>query len=404
MKIFLARQAIYDINMSVVGYEVLYRSSDENRYDPSVGEDKATYTVIQNISTFGLDELANSKDVYINFPQQSIENNIGTLLPRKTTIIEVLENVNPTEQVFESLVFIKGLGYRIALDDVTNYKSIIPFLELVDIVKVDIQATTLIERLEIAKAIQGKNITLLAEKIETKEELEECKRLGFTQFQGYYFSKPAMVLGNDIKLKNTTVYRLLLELIKSDIDVEAIDLIMKTDIVLTYKFLRFINSAYFSFVQEIRSIKQAIMLVGRNEMKKWLSVIAVTQMETGASEEYTNNTIIKAKLCELIAKDFSESIDVSSAFLVGLFSEFDLLIEKNMENVVSELPFKNDVKDALTEKENTYRYIYLITKSYEEFNEEQIKYYCNCINFDANKLGELYLNAIEWCNDLLKYK
>lgn len=404
MEIFLARQAIYNINMEVVGYEILYRSSNENKFDPTIGEERATYMVIQNIATFGLGELTNSKDTFINFPQKALENNIGTLLPRDTTIIEVLESVEPTLDVISNLIYIKSLGYRIALDDVSDWKSIIPYLDIVDIVKVDMKTTDLKKRKEIIDFVKDKKIIILAEKIETKEELEECKKLGFTHFQGFLFSKPDMLLGNDVSLRNITIYRLLIELIKNDVNVEYIDSIMKTDLLLTYKFLRFINSAYFSFVQEVSSIKQAIMLVGRNEMRKWLSVIALTQMDTGACEEYANNTIIRAKFCELVAENLDISIDASSSFLVGLFSEINLLIQKEMESIVKELPFKSEVKEALIEKDNIYRNIYLLCKNYENFESKDFTKYCKKVNIPEEKIGKLYLKAIEWGDDLLKYK
>ncbi|MEG0296494.1 MAG: HDOD domain-containing protein [Clostridium sp.] len=406
MEIFLARQAIYNREMDVIGYELLYRNSNENRFDPSVGSETATYKVIQNIGGFGFEQLTNNKAAYINFPQVALENNIATLLPRENTIIEVLESVIPTAEVISNLIYIKSLGYKIALDDVSSWTTVIPYINVVDIVKVDMISTELKDRLEIVKYIKEKdrNITLLAEKVETFSELEECKRIGFDQFQGYYFSKPSMLLGKDIQLKNITVYRLLVELLKNDVNIDSIDEIMKSDIVLTYKFLRFINSAYFSFVQEVRSIRQAIMLVGRNEMRKWLSVVAVTQMDNGVSEEYTNNTIIRAKFCELIAEKLGARIDKSSAFLVGLFSEIDLLIKKDMNEVVKELPFKVEVKEALIEKENIYRTVYMISKAYESMDGDIITMNCEQAKLDEDFLGDLYLKAIEWGNKLSIYR
>ena len=332
MDIFIARQGIYDRDGKVVAYELLYRNSLENSYNPSIEDEISTYKVIENISSFGLDILTNKKRAFVNFSEVLIKKDIATLLPKENIVIEVLETVSPSQEIINKLLFLKELGYCIALDDVIDVKHIINFIGVIDIVKVDFILSNSKSRKEIAYVCNKYNITMLAEKIETSEDLNEAKELGYTFFQGYYYSKPSIFLGKDIAVKNTSIFMLLVELIKEDYDVDKVEYVIKTDVALTYKFLKFINSSYFNFLQEIKSIKQAIVLIGREELRKWLSILSVAEMSS-VNDGYANSIIIRAKFCEEIAK-IIYCKDETSAFMVGLFSNIHLMIEKDINYVV----------------------------------------------------------------------
>lgn len=306
MDIFIARQGIYDKNGKVVAYELLYRNSMKNSYNPLVEDDVSTYKVIENISSFGLDILTNKKRAFVNFSEALIMKDIATLLPKENVVIEVLETVNPSEEIINKLLSLKDLGYYIALDDVVEVEHIVKFIGVIDIVKVDFRLATSEARKKIAYICNKYNIDMLAEKVETSEELNEAKELGYIYFQGYYYSKPSIFLGKDIAVKNTSIFMLLVELIKENYDIDKVEYIMKTDVALTYKFLKFINSSYFNFLQEIKSIRQAIILIGREELRKWLSILTVVEMSS-INSGYANSIIIRAKFCEEISNIISSN-------------------------------------------------------------------------------------------------
>lgn len=398
MDIFIARQGIYDINNNVIAYELLYRDSLKNNFNPLVEENEATYSVIQNISSFGLDNLTDNKKAFVNFTEELIKENMATLLPNNKVIIEILENVKPTSDIIENLIKLKKLGYVIALDDIDDFKSILNFIGIVDIVKVDFRLTNREIRKNIEFVCKKYNIDLLAEKIETKEELEEAKKLGYKYFQGYYYSKPSIFLGKDLSVKNTSIFMLLPELLKEEFDIDKVESIMKNDIALTYKFLKFINSAYFNFLQEVKSIKQAIVLIGRDELKKWLSIITFVSMSP-ENNEYAKNIIIRAKLCEEIAREIKYK-EEAYAFMVGLFSNIHMMIEKDIEYVVKTLPLNVEVKDALLGNENILKNILDMTIAYENIDKEEILRLSEKINIDRNKLVELYYKSIEWSDKI----
>lgn len=398
MDIFIARQGIYDINDNVIAYELLYRDSLKNNFNPLIEENEATYSVIQNISSFGLDNLTDNKKAFVNFTEELIKENIATLLPNDKVIIEILENVNPTSDIIKSLIKLKDLGYVIALDDIDDFKSILNFIGIVDIVKVDFRLTNREIRKDIEFICKKYNIDLLAEKIETKEELQEAKKLGYKYFQGYYYSKPSIFLGKDLSVKNTSIFMLLAELLKEEFNIDKVESIMKNDIALTYKFLKFINSSYFNFLQEVKSIKQAIVLIGRDELKKWLSIITFVSMSP-ENNEYAKNIIIRAKFCEEIAREIKYK-EEAYAFMVGLFSNIHMMIEKDIEYVVKTLPLSIEIKNALLGNENILKNILDITIAYENIDKEEILRLSEKINIDKNKLVELYYKSIEWSDKI----
>ena len=398
MDIFIARQGIYDINDNVIAYELLYRDSLKNNFNPLIEENEATYSVIQNISSFGLDNLTDNKKAFVNFTEELIKENIATLLPNDKVIIEILENVNPTSDIIKSLIKLKDLGYVIALDDIDDFKSILNFIGIVDIVKVDFRLTNREIRKDIEFICKKYNIDLLAEKIETKEELQEAKKLGYKYFQGYYYSKPSIFLGKDLSVKNTSIFMLLAELLKEEFNIDKVESIMKNDIALTYKFLKFINSSYFNFLQEVKSIKQAIVLIGRDELKKWLSIITFVSMSP-ENNEYAKNIIIRAKFCEEIAREIKYK-EEAYAFMVGLFSNIHMMIEKDIEYVVKTLPLSIEIKNALLGNENILKNILDITIAYENIDKEEILKLSEKISIDKNKLVELYYKSIEWSDKI----
>ncbi len=398
MDIFIARQGIYDKNGKVVAYELLYRNSMENSYNPLIEDEVSTYKVIENISSFGLDILTNKKRAFVNFSEALIMKDIATLLPKENVVIEVLETVNPSEEIINKLLSLKDLGYYIALDDVVEVEHIVKFIGVIDIVKVDFRLATSEARKKIAYICNKYNIDMLAEKVETSEELNEAKELGYIYFQGYYYSKPSIFLGKDIAVKNTSIFMLLVELIKENYDIDKVEYIMKTDVALTYKFLKFINSSYFNFLQEIKSIRQAIILIGREELRKWLSILTVVEMSS-INSGYANSIIIRAKFCEEISNIISSNY-APQAFMVGLFSNMHQMIEKNIDYVVKELPLNSEIKNALLGEQNVLKDILDLALAYENVDSDKITEMRKKMSINEDLLWRIYSKSIERCSNI----
>jgi len=400
MDIFIARQGIYNLKEKIVAYELLYRNSMENKFIGDINEDKATYKLIENINAFGLDKIIDNKIAFINFTEGLIKNNMWTLLPKEKVVIEILENVLPTQEVLYELSRLKTSGYTIALDDLENIDNLINFVNYIDIVKIDFILSTKKQREKISYVCKRLNIKIVAEKIETKEDFDEAVKLGCEYFQGYYFSRPAILLGKDLEVKNISIINILMEIIDEDYDIDRVEEVMKADVALTYKFFKFINSSYFSFLQKIESIKQSIMLIGKKELRKWLLILTVSEIINNKNEEYEKNIIIRAKFIELIAQD-TNNIESSSAFIVGLFSDLHLMINEDMQYIVDNLPLNQEIKNALKGEENIYKSILDLALAYENLDSKKISMITEKIGINKATLINKYYLAIEWCEKIV---
>ncbi|MCR4943775.1 MAG: HDOD domain-containing protein [Clostridium sp.] len=354
MEIFLARQAIYDKKGDVVAYELLFRDSRENYFPRNIDEEKATLKLISNCGMMGISKLPNNKKAFVNFPRGVLLKDVVSLLSSERYVVEILENVEPTEEILIYLSELKKKNYILALDDVSNKERCKDFETLIDIYIIDFVAANKDERSKIVEEIRRINpkAELLAEKIENEEEYEEAINLGYSYFQGYYFSKPVIVSGKDIEVKNLNCFNIMVELLNPDFSIDVVEDIIKSDVGISYKLIKFLNSSAFGFKQEITSIRQAIMMIGRKELKKWLSLLAISEIQGESNEQVTVVSIMKARFCELIAMNVVGDKS-ANAFLTGLFSNLDIFINKDMEEIIDEIPtLSEEVKMALLGKEN----------------------------------------------------
>ena len=401
MDIFLARQAIYDRDNNIVAYEMLFRNSQENRFSFDINEDNATIRLITNCVTIGLDKIISDKKAFINFTRGLILKDIASILPKEIVRIEVLENVEADEEIIDQLQNLKDKGYTIALDDVNNEADYNRFGNIISIYKIDFRATSEKKRQEIIREIKQRNpnAQILAEKIETEEEYKEALDNGYDLFQGFYFSKPTMIQSKDILIRNQSCFSIIRELMKEDFDIDVVERLIKTDVAISYKIIRILNSACFSFVQRISSIKQAIMMIGKEELRKWLTMIAISEVKSD-NKELNNNAIIRGRFAELIAERCAKE-KASEAFMAGLFSNLDIYMQRSMKDIVEDLPVEEELKRALVERENTLGYILNIVEAYEFMKIDRISYYAEKINVDNSTIVQLYVEAIEWVNNLV---
>ena len=397
MDIFLARQAIFDSDYKSVAYELLYRNSKENRFDTSVDEDTATMKLISNCVAIGLGELTNEKKAFINFTNGLIKNEFPSILPKDMVVIEILESVKATNEIIIALNNLKNKGYKLALDDVVDDTKYWEFGKIIDIYKIDFRATSKEERISLIKGIRLLNpeAELLAEKVETKEEYEEALKYKYSYTQGYYFSKPLMMAGKDMPIRNTTCFNIMAELLNNEFNVDKIEAIIKADVAISYKLMKMLNSASFSFVDKITSIKQAIMLIGKEELNKWLTIIAMSEMESDNDREITTSTIIRARFCELIAETVIPK-KKSKCFMCGLFSNLDNFMQKDMNEIVDELPIDEELSEALMGEQNEINKILSLVQAYERVDNAMILELSKQLKIDESLLVTFYVKSINW--------
>jgi EAL and modified HD-GYP domain-containing signal transduction protein len=402
VKKFVARQPILNREQRVVGYELFFRSGLENYFscdDP----DRATSSVlIDSFLLFGLKTLTGGNKAYINFTQNLLAQRYATLLPKEQVVVEIVESVRPEPEILSTCEEMKAVGYLVALDDFVPGDGREPLVPFADIIKVDFQALPVEVRKSLIKTYSNRERRMLAEKVETREEFREAVKLGYDYFQGYFFCKPEVVSGWDIPGYKLNYLCLLREVHKEDPDFAEVERIVKLESSLCYKLLRFLNSVAFYFKQEISSIRHALLLLGVNELRKWVSLVALAGLGSDKPEILVVNSIVRARFCENLAPVLGLKNKALDLFLLGLLSLMDAILERPMSEILNEVPVSEDVKVALLQGSNTFSSIYDLMVAYERGEWQRAMQVAATLKVPEPAVAEAHLDAVSWGLDMFK--
>lgn len=401
MEIFIARQPIFDTRKNVYAYEMLYRGSQDNTFAGANADMASASVIINTFQSFGLDVLTNGKPVFINFTESLLRQEIATIIPHESLIIELLETVKPTQETIERCKLLKSKGYILALDDFVYRPEFEPLIRLADIIKVDFISSTKQQIEELVSRLGNRNVIFLAEKIETYEEFEYAKSLGFLLFQGFFFSKPEMVTGKAIPPLKTTYLQLMSKLKQEEMEFGEFAKTISLDLSLIYSLLRMVNSAAFGFRRKIRSVKHALVMLGEKEIRKWVALMLLHDLGRNQPEELVKLSLIRARFAELIALKTKFKHQSDNLFLAGLFSLLDAILGRSLIEVLQDVQTPDVVQECLLDEDNEISGIYCILVAYEQGRWEDVTVYAGRLNLDYRELAGDYLAALSWYNELI---
>ena len=403
---FVARQPILDDKLRTYAYELLFRKGLSNVF-PNVSSEEATTALLtEQFLNQPIESLVGDKIAFINFPYSLIIDGLAGSLPRNKVVIEILEDATPNEALLESVKELKRCNYRIALDDFTLEPAWDKFLPFIDIIKFDWKLTST----EVIKNyVQGHrsklvHIMCLAEKIETLEEFNTAKKLGFKLFQGYFFSKPEIVRNKSITSNQLSVTQLFTEIVKDNLDYEKIELIFSQDQALTYRLLRYVNNIRYGTNDLISSIRHAVVFLGRDNLKRFVILMWSTSMKDGKPSELSKMSLVRARFCELLAKARNSQIDTHEVFMSGLLSLLDVMMDKSFEEILGSLPISERIKTALIEKKGELSFYIGLVIDYENMNWARIKLRVSKLNLTEQNIIDIFLEATQWANTILSEK
>ncbi|NLD38291.1 MAG: HDOD domain-containing protein [Desulfatiglans sp.] len=398
MDIYVARQPIFDQKKKIFGYELLFRDSMENLFSGIDGNAATSKVLSNSFFNIGMDKLIGKGVAFINFTEELLVNQVPKLFSSKQLVIEVLEDVKAEKAVVESCIELSKLGYTIALDDFSYSEALIPLIEVADIIKFDFRATPPDEISKSMDKLSKYDLMLLAEKVETHEEFNQALEMGFKYFQGYFFSKPEVIEGRDISPAKINLLQIMAEVNQPDFEFSKVEEIISKDVSLSYKLMRYINSAYYRRVNEISSIKQAILMLGERGIRSFLSLIAMAKLSDNKPDELIRTSVIRAKFCELMARYLESYKNASELFTLGIFSSIDAILDDTMENVMAKLPLSENIKDALIKNTGELSYCLEMAKSYERGDWEQLNELAKDHKVNQEKLPQSFLEAITWAD------
>jgi c-di-GMP-related signal transduction protein len=394
---FLARQPILDVHREVVGYELLFRSGWENcfRGDP----DESTRTMLDNFLYMGLESLAGDGLAFFNCTREALVSRLVTLLPVKTTVLEILETVEPDDEVIEACQELSRMGYRLALDDFEPRPEMGRLIELASYVKVDFRLSDAAARRQIHDQVRGSGAALLAEKVEEQAEFEIALAEGYEFFQGHFFCRPKVLANREIAPNRMNYLRLLVELTRVPFNLARVTKIVRVEPSLCYRLLRLANSALWGRHREVTSVQEAFMVVGESRFRMLVSVAASCALGAGQTA-LIQLSLERARFCELLAPMVGEN--PTEQFLLGFLSLIDAMLGASIESIADSLPLRAEARAALLGANNCTAAPLRVMRSIEAGAWEGCAGQADLLGVSEETLSGIYVEAVKWASQSLE--
>jgi EAL and modified HD-GYP domain-containing signal transduction protein len=404
VEVFVARQAILDRDRRVHGYELLFRSGGTpNEFDGTESGAATTQVLANSLLAIGLDNLVGRGHAFVNFGRDLLLADWHCALPKQSAVIEVLETVNPDPAVLEACRKLHDQGYRIALDDFAFHCGQTPLLEFASVVKVEIQELPRKEQEALVRFCRGRGLKMLAEKVETHEEFEWARRAGYDYFQGYFFARPLVMQARQIPTVKLNCLRLLREAQRPELDLQRLEHLIMADVSFAYKLLRYVNSALFARPTKIRSIRQALLYLGDNDLRKWIVLAALPRVALDKPGELVILSLVRARMCESLAEQANN--EPGQAFLTGLFSLLDALVDRTLDDALAEVNLAPEISSVLkgsAPEDDSLHVTYQLARAYERADWDQVQVLGRALNVWPGCISEAYYDALRWSREALR--
>jgi len=399
--VHVARQPILEASGQVFGYELLYRATQTDTACTAEGDLASARVLTDAVLEVGLDTLTGGRPAFLNLTKPLITSQVATLLPQAAAVYELREDVEVDDTVVEACRDLHARGYRLALDDFVPGSPAEQLMPYVSFVKIDVQLTEMPLVLELPRRYKPQGVTMVAEKVETREVFDDTRQAGYTLFQGYYFCRPIIRTGTTLPAKHATYMRLLSEINRADLTVHQLEALIKQDASLSLKVLRCVNSAALPLRREVRSIHDAVVLLGIGPIRQWASVWCLAGLNTGGSPELATLALLRARSCELIAGDL-RAVDTAELFLVGLCSMLDSMMGRPMAEALEHMPLSPAAKQTLLGEPSPMRAVLDAILAQEMGAWDAADSCASAAGVTQETLSNAYVGALKWARALTR--
>ena len=404
MDVLVARQAIFDRERRVYGYELLFRSdAGRNEFDGTEASLATKQVLANSLLVIGLENLVGAKKAFVNFGRGPLLQGWYASLPRGSSVIELLETVEPDAEVLEACRNLRKEGYQLALDDFMFRAGWQNLLDVADLVKIEIQSIPRPEQKLLVRSCKARGLQLLAEKVETHEEFEWARQSGYDYFQGYFFARPVIVQGRKIPAAKLHCLRLLQEAQRPELDFERLENMILEDVSLSYQLLRYVNSPLFALTSNIRSIRQALLYFGETELRKWIALATLARTAEDKPSELIRHSLVRARFCESVARLAERGLD-QSAFLTGLFSLLDALMDRPLEETLAAMCLAPEIAAVLNGQApegGSLAGVYQLALAYEAADWPRVEQIAGQLKVPVASLTEIYCASASWASQVL---
>ncbi len=396
---FIARQPIFNKQLEVYGYELLYRSSYQAAMYDGDSPMRATAVVLGGLFESGIKRIVDDKYALINIDAQFLYSNMVELVDSERLILELLEDIEIDEGLIDIIKKLKMKGYKIALDDFVNSVADYPLVPLADIIKFDLIATPLDSLVQEVKRAISMGKVLLAEKIEREEEFLKAREMGFQLFQGYFFSKPKIIEKSSDKTSSKAQYgRIIAELKKEEPSYQTLAEIIEHDANLAYRLMRAVSLR--AGEERLYSIKRALTFMGLRDIERWINILMLQELGKSKPKELLIISLIRTKFAEGIAMHGKLKNIKFEASLMGLFSTLDALLDQSMEDALKDIALPNSITDALINHNGVLFPVYQLFLAYERGQWDKAIQIASSMEIEEITLINEYLQAIQWAKDI----
>jgi EAL and modified HD-GYP domain-containing signal transduction protein len=380
--------------LEVIAYELLYRvEAQDARADILDGVAATSRVVVGTVAEIGLEKLSGGSVIHLNLPRELIADPIELPLRPETTVLEVLESVHSDAEVLAGINTFRQRRFRIAIDDYVSARHDESLLQVSDIVKIDLLLEPPDRLSETVAALFRRKLEIIAEKVETREQFEHCRSLGIQGFQGFWFQRPETFVAHRAASDKLAVMKVLAALQVPDCTVATLERLVQQDLALVYRLLRVINSSYYNLPRQVKTVHQAIRMLGLDNLRRLCAIVALASFDN-RPQELLVNSLVRARMCEVLAANNEEDRS-SELFLVGLLSHLDALLGVSTEEAVHTLPLAKDIAVALTSFAGP---IGTTLKSVMEFERGDWQA-ASRGGLDLAQIQTAYLDAVRWADD-----
>ena len=393
---YVARQPIFDRAGKVFGYELLFRDGLENAF--SGDTDEASRATLDRSLLMGLDVLCDGRRAFVNCTRDTLIKGFVTLLPSAMTVVEILEGVPADPDVIAACRSLKEEGYLIALDDYVPDDARAPLAEIADIIKVEMPLTTEEQRGQLIERYGPWRCRMLAEKIETQADFVRAREQGFVYFQGYFFRRPEMLNTRDMPANRLHYVRMLQEVSRPELNLRELEKVIKSEMPVCYRLLRYLNSAMFGFKREIHSVRHALTILGERELRRWVRLVAAVAAGQDRTSDLVLSALVRGRFGELLAPRVPHG--ESDLFLLGLLSLIDAMLEMPMAEVLERIPLDRETKAVLLGQPSLLRPVYQLMLAHESGEWAAAAQLTQSLHLDAEEVAGYYWQAQRWAREV----
>jgi EAL and modified HD-GYP domain-containing signal transduction protein len=404
MDVFVARQPIFDRQRQLYAYRLLYRSASCQSVTDRIDDPTAAVMVLANtLLAVGIENLVCGRKAFLKFDRSLLLGGLHSVLPPEILVVELLDSVEPDAEVLAACQEICAQGYTCALGEFVPHPRREPLVRLAKLIIVDVGATSRQDQEHLLRTYRSLGIALLAEKVETQAEFEWALGAGYDYFEGYFFARPAAVVGRRIPAARLTCLRLLAEVQRIESDFELLHTFISRDVWLSYSLLLYVNSALFSHTTEIRTIKHAMTVLGEEGVRHWAVLAALPVLAKDKPGELVTLSLVRARFCERIA-DVARVSPPNLGFLLGLFSLLEALTEIPIGEALAKVHSAPAIAAALTGTAppgDPYLTVYKMVCRYEMGDWEAVSALAAALDIQASQISGVYAESVFWAQQAL---